>query len=263
MILSDRYRFIFIHVPKCAGTSVRAAVLPYHDADSRFLKTVGHHQELGEIDYRHLPLNLLRSIDFEAFEKLNVYQSFALLRDPFQRFRSALAQRAKMYLGKEFAQLSEDEIRIEIDKIITYLHSEPRFIAPDFIHFSRQSEFVQIDEERLVHNLFPVERLDLFATALGQHIGTNNLQVGHANKTTVFRYPRLKNMLRYGSSIAQQVLPGVAYERIRISARNALMKPSDNMQLAVFNEASVQNFIRDYYATDIALHQEIMADMAS
>ena len=51
MILSDRYRFVFIHVPKCAGTSVRAAVAPYHDADSRFLKGVELHPDLGEIDF--------------------------------------------------------------------------------------------------------------------------------------------------------------------------------------------------------------------
>ena len=168
-----------------------------------------------------------------------------------------------MYLGKEFAQLDENEIRSEIDKVVTYLRSEPRVIAPDFIHFSRQSDFVQVGGERLVRNLFPVERLDLFALALGQHIGTDILQVGHANKTTVFRYPQLKNMLRNGSTIARKLLPDAAYETLRVSARRALMKPGDSAPPAVFDETAVQSFVRDYYAADIALHQEVLADMAA
>jgi hypothetical protein len=263
MILSDRYRFVFIHIPKCAGTSVRQAILPYHDTDSWFLKTVETHPDLGEIDFRHLPLKLLRDLDHEAFEKLTHYEAYALLRDPFQRFRSAMAQRAKMYLGKEFAQLNDHDIRTEIENVITYLQSEPRVIAPDFIHFSRQSEFVQINGERLVQNIYPVEKLDLLVAALGQHIGTDGLEVRHANKTTVFRHPQFKHIMYSGSALARRVLPTSLHETLRRSARRVLMKPGNTVQLSVFDEAYVQNFIRTYYAEDILLYQEVLADVAA
>ena len=111
--------------------------MPFHDADSRFLKTIETHPELGRIDYRHLPLRLLRDLDREAFDKLRVYKSYALLRDPFQRFRSAMAQRAKMYVGAELARLEEDDLHAEIRQVIAYLQSEPRVIPSDFIHFAR------------------------------------------------------------------------------------------------------------------------------
>lgn len=263
MILSDRYRFVFIHVPKCAGTSVRQAVLPFHDADSRFLKAIENHPELGQIDYRHLPLGLLRELDREAFEKLKIYESYALLRDPFQRFRSAMAQRAKMYVGKELAQLDEDDIHAEIERVIAYLQSEPKVITSDFIHFARQSDFVQLNGERLVHNLYPVERLDLLVAALGQRIGTDSLEIGHANKTTVLRHPRLKHILYSGSAIARRVLPVSLHETLRISARRLLMTSGDTAQLPVFEETYVQDFIRTYYSADIALHQEVLADAAA
>lgn len=242
---------------------MREAVLPYHDADSRFLKTVERHPELGEIDFRHLPLSLLRDLDPEAFGKLKLYDSYALLRDPFQRFRSAMAQRAKMYLGKEFAQLNAGEIRAEIERVMVYLLSEPRVIAPDFIHFARQSDFVQIGKERLVHKLYPVERFDLFVQALGRHIGTDALRVGHVNKTTVFRHPRLKYVARSSSAIARRILPGPVHETLRKSARRMLMKPGGLAGLPVFGEAFVENFIRSYYAADIALHQEVLSDMTT
>lgn len=263
MILSDRHRFVFIHVPKCAGTSVRAAVLPYHDADERFLKTVERHPDLGEIDFRHLPLYLLRDLDPEAFEKLKLYDSYALLRDPFQRFRSAMAQRAKMYLGSEFAQLGESELRAEFGRVQDYLLSDPRVVAPEFIHFTRQSDFVQIGRDRLVRNLFPVERLDLLAQTLAQHIGADTLQIGHANKTQVFRNPRLKHIARTGSGLARRVLPGSLHETLRRSARWVLMKPVATTGQLIFDEVEMQKFIASYYSADIALYKEVQAKTAT
>jgi hypothetical protein len=258
MILSDRYSFVFIHVPKCAGTSVRAAILPYHDADERFLKTVEQYPELGEIDFRHLPLSLLRDLDPEAFGKLKLYNSYALLRDPFQRFRSAMAQRAKMHLGKEFAQLDAREIRAEIESVMAYLRSEPAVIAPEFIHFARQSDFVQLGSERLVRHLYPVERVDLLVQALGRHIGTDALRVSHANRTTVFRHPQLKHVVQTSSALARRVLPELVHETLRQSARRMLMKPSTTADLPALSEARVRSFIGSYYAADIALHQEVL-----
>lgn len=263
MILSDRHRFVFIHVPKCAGTSVRNAVLPYHDADERFLKAVERHPDLGEIDFRHLPLRLLHDLDPDAFEKLTIYDSYALLRDPFQRFRSGMSQRAKMYLGKEFAQLAPDEIRDETEKVMAYLNSGPEVIAPGFIHFARQSDFVQVDGVQCVHNLYPVERLDLFATALGRHLGVERLEFGHINQTTTFRHPQLKHALRQGSALVRKVMPQTAHQVLRDTARRLLMKPSDPAVSREFYDDGVRGFIESYYAADIALHKEVLAGLAA
>lgn len=263
MILSDQYRFVFVHIPKCAGTSVRKAVLPFHDADSRFLKAIEIHPKLGQIDYRHLPLKLLRDLDRDAFDKFDVYESYAILRDPFQRFRSAMSQRAKMYVGKEIAQLDEDEMYSETNRVIDYLLAEPAVITSDFIHFARQSDFVQINGKRIVQNLYPVERLDLLLTALGRHIGIETLEVGHANKTKVHRYPKLKHVLYSGSSLARRLLPGSLHETLRTSARRALMTSSEAAQFPIFEQNYVVDFIKTYYCTDIALHQEILRDVAA
>lgn len=263
MILSDRHRFVFIHVPKCAGTSVRNAVLSFHDADSRFLKLVERHPELGEIDYRHLPLPLLRDLDPEAFGKLQEYESYALLRDPYQRFQSAMSQRAKMYLGKEFAQLSDDEIRAETRKVMAYLQSDPAVISPEYIHFSRQSAFVRINGERLVRNLYPVEHLDLFVQALTRQIGIDSLELGHANKTTVFRHPQLKRVMYGGSALARRVLPNRLHEVLRVSARRVLMTPGTTQSHPILNEPAIRNFVSEYYAEDIVLHQDVLEDVAA
>jgi len=263
MILSDRHRFVFVHVPKCAGTSVRNAVRPYHDADERFLKAVERHPDLGEIDFRHLPLRLLRDLDPDAFEKLKIYDSYALLRDPFQRFRSAMAQRAKMYLGHEFAQLGDNELRAELCRVQDYLLSEPRVIAPEFIHFARQSDFVQIGDERLVSNLFPLERLDLLTSALARHIGAQTLPMMHVNKTDVFRYPRIKHVARTGGLLARRMLPGPMHEILRRSARRMLMKPVTAAERSIFDDVQVREFIASYYSADIVLYKDVQERMVT
>lgn len=257
MIFSDRHRFVFIHIPKCAGTSVRVAVMPYHDADKRFIRTVERHPRFGELDFRHLPLHLLREVDPEAFEKLTVYESYALIRDPFERFRSAMAQRAKMYLECELAQMSEDRLRSELQIVQDYLRQEPDVIAPEFIHFARQSDFVQIGDEVLVRNLFPVERLDDLAAALAQRIGLKFLPVGHANKTQVFRHPQLKNLARAGSAAARRMLPDPVHDAVRRSARRLLMKPIVTAPQPIFDSVQVRDFVADHYSADVALHQKV------
>lgn len=242
---------------------MRNAVLPFHDADSRFLKAVEKHPTLGEIDFRHLPLTLLRELDPEAFDKLEHYESYALLRDPFQRFRSAMSQRAKMYLGREFAQLDDSDIRDEIAKVITYLRSEPAVIAPDYVHFARQSSFVEADGKRMIRNLYPVERMDCFVSDLARHIGTDMLQIGHANRTTVFRYQGLSRVMYAGSAAARRVLPGPIHEKLRVSARKILMKPNVSSAPSVFDAPEIRDFVQDHYAADIALHQKALEDVVA
>lgn len=257
MILSDRHKFVFVHIPKCAGTSVRNAVLPFHDADERFLKTVGYLPGLGTIDYRHLPLPLLRMIDPDAFRKLRSYESYALLRDPFQRFGSAMSQRAKMYLGKEFARFEERELCAEIDKVITYLQTEPAVFTAEYIHFARQSDFVEFEGKQMVRNLYPVERIDCLMADLANLLDTSALDIGHANRTTVFRFPILKSTMYRGSALAKRVLPLPFYEGLRRSARQIVMKPS-NTSSSIFVTQRIRDFVEQYYARDITLHNSAL-----
>lgn len=242
---------------------MRNAILPFHDADERFLKTVEHHPGLGKIDFRHLPLSLLRELDPDAFQKLEQYESYALLRDPFQRFRSAMSQRAKMYLGKEFAQLDDGEIRAETDKVIDYLQSEPEVIAPEYIHFARQSGFVELDGRQLVKNLYPVEHMKRLVADLARQIGTDTLEIGHANRTTVFRYPGLSRAMYASSALARRLLPAPVHEKLRVSARKIFMKPSISSAPSVFDAPDIRDFVNHYYAADEDLHRKALEDVVA
>ncbi|PWE32901.1 hypothetical protein DDZ14_07350 [Maritimibacter sp. 55A14] len=255
MIVSDRFGFIFIHIPKCAGTSVRRALEDFHDGAPHFVESLGHHPAHGELDFTHLPLNLLAEIDPDVFAKLRSYATFAIVRDPMQRFQSAMAQRAKMYLKSEIAQLGEADIAAELDRVMSYLRSVPQVTAPEFIHFSRQSDFVFMDGERLVQTIFPVERLDDLAAAIGDTIGGTELAFGHANQTTVFRYPHLRQIAQTGSQQAKRLMPEPLHRWVRKSARRMMMKPKAQALLPAFDTAGVRDFVAEYYASDYDLHR--------
>ena len=263
MIVSDRLRFVFVHIPKCAGTSVRVSIAQFHDADPRYLKAIVNDPVHGMIDYRHMPLSLISAIAPEILDRLKTYTTYAIVRDPMQRFQSAMAQRAKMYLGKEFAQMSSEEISAEIDRVISYLRSVPQTNSPDFIHFSRQSDFVYLDGERLVHKIYPVERLDLFAASIGRLVGEGAVPIGHDNRTTIFRYPQAKRFAMIGRDLSRRLMPEVLHDKVRRSARRVLMKPKDQLVLPEFETKRVIDFIKTHYSADFDIYRKARSETES
>jgi hypothetical protein len=59
MIVSDRHRFVFIHIPKCAGTSVRNVLEGFDETGGRFNTRIADDPKFGRLDYTHLPLSIM------------------------------------------------------------------------------------------------------------------------------------------------------------------------------------------------------------
>lgn len=95
MIISDTYRFAFIHIPKCAGTTVRQYFDKY---DQKAIESgLKSHPEFGVFDYNHIPLHVLHYFFLTEYEKVRAYYSFAILRDPFARFPSSVNMRLVLH----------------------------------------------------------------------------------------------------------------------------------------------------------------------
>src|SRR5690554_2986132 len=97
MIINDAHQFVFIHIPKCAGTAVRVRLGEFDSSGGAFSISKGFHTEIGELDMAHIPLPVLKRFFPEPYEKVRTYESFAIVRDPFQRFSSSLFQRLMMF----------------------------------------------------------------------------------------------------------------------------------------------------------------------
>ena len=87
MIISDTHRFVFIHNPKCAGTTVRKNIEILDTRDNFFWMYEDFHGR--KVDKAHLPLNILRLMYPNDYSLLEEYFVFGFVRNPYDRFVSA------------------------------------------------------------------------------------------------------------------------------------------------------------------------------
>src|SRR5688500_1347984 len=87
MIISERRGFIFLHNPKCAGTTVRTALSRFDTTGNFFW---GLDQWRGhKLDKAHLPVFVTKSKYPEYFSLFAQFFVFMFVRHPYQRVISA------------------------------------------------------------------------------------------------------------------------------------------------------------------------------
>lgn len=87
MLINDHDGWVFIHNPKCAGTTVRQSLMRFETRnDFYWLFDMLDGQQ---IDKAHLPLTLLKRYAPADFELLSDYRVFGFVREPLARIVSA------------------------------------------------------------------------------------------------------------------------------------------------------------------------------
>lgn len=279
-------RLYFIHIPKCAGKSVHAALkqeqasyesfaydLKITQAEAEALalsqpdpKNVEQTFEagyevngFGTVHPSHLPLFVIAQALPATWNTLIGAQfSFAMTRDPRERFLSALMQRMKEFGDAGAIRADDTSVAEEAEKVCTWLDGRGRFADLEYVHFIPQRDFVFLEDERILTHVFPVDRTDVLSHVMQRETGlTVNIPRTHAR-----RQPK---------SWARTIQPAA-----RFAARNLMPHPVKRMLYpiwtgsAVFDDASstyqgvdlgsdVETFLAHYYADDAALHNEALA----
>ncbi|MEP2474937.1 hypothetical protein [Roseobacter sp.] len=261
----------FVHIPKCAGMSIRAALQDGGGSDfAPIAADLGldpaeamrvtersrgfEHPALGRIHPAHLPLALLQSHMPKTWDAMTACKPFAVTRNPRDRFISAVMQRMKEFKDAGAIRADDPEVAQEARAICDWLDARDVFADIEYIHFARQIDYVEIDGTRFVPNLFPLEQL----TALEHWLETTadlRIEVTHGH---IRRQPR---------KWARVVQPAA-----RMLGRTLLPRPIKQalhpywIGSAMFSNASqgydtvdfgadVEAFIAQYYAPDAALHR--------
>lgn len=263
MLISDQHQFALIHIPKCAGTTLRHALEKYDERrEIYYQRGVTEHPVLGQLDYHHLPLSVVRQYFPQDFRCLETYRTYAVARRPSERFPSSLAQHVLMYHGEKLDRMSDRAIGRALDTVIRWLSRnavDQPVLDPEYIHFARQRDYTHLEGSQLVRNVYPLERVDLMVERLsdviGEEIGFRSL-----NRRVQFGNPIVDAVSRSVQGSLSRVLPRDVWMSFSIGVRDRLMllglvQPSSARIPKVLESSEVKDFVRDYYREDISLYE--------
>lgn len=265
MIINNTYQLVFVHIPKCAGTSVRNILQPYDETHGAFTRRIDDHPSLGHIDYVHIPLFVLKDHFRDQYEKVVKYQSYAIIRDPYARFPSSLSQHLIMSGKSQIKNLKTQNIKKEISntiKVLKNFQADKSYLPSQYIHFQRQVDFICLDGQRLINHVYDISHLSTMLVEIGKRLGVslNNIQAypdTKTNKTFVYR----NRIIRLASEITRPILkpliPSIIREKISQYLLDLLYVPRQKGLQDIFDSQYIKDFISDYYAMDILLHKQI------
>lgn len=264
MIISDKHQFAFIHIPKSAGTTVRQTLMPYDERRERYFDVArAQHPALGLLDHHHIPLAVLAEHFADDFALLRRYRTYALLRDPLARFGSSLHEYVRNHGQVLLSDLSPEQQRVHIDAVLEKLraHGSAPITDQALIHFSRQSDYVELDGERIVDGLYPLEQVDALIADLAERIGTP-LTRQDRNRRVEYSSPLLAETSGALQRGLRRVLPdavraplfGVAKRMLLAIGGAAPLKEASSKAVL---DAETEQFVRHFYARDFALRAEL------
>ena len=158
MLISESNQFVFLHNPKCAGTSIRQALLAC-DTTSNFFWMYDDWNG-AKIDKAHLPLYILRNKYPQYFSLLERYFTFVFVRSPYERYISAFNEiNSKLFMAmKTSAKLHEYEFALN-EFALRLDDTNIKGWTYEFRHFVRQIDIMYLENKCYADLILKVEEL--------------------------------------------------------------------------------------------------------
>ncbi len=257
MIVDDVHEVAFVHIPKCGGTSV-SRQLRSLDSNKEFFKDVRDHPALGRTHFSHLPLFSLREFYPETFDRIAAYRAFAIARDPYVRFASSTIQHLDEFRGFDRVGITTPVALTEARRIVDWLSRRDRFSDAEYMHFTRQSDYVELDGRMIVRNIFPLENVAELATALEEACGVE-LDPDRRDNTSFSSDSAVLRALRAARPLYSRLTTWTLRRDLLLLARRlGIQKPSPFYD-AVRQDPEVSAFVEEYYARDFSLYAQARA----
>jgi hypothetical protein len=243
----------FIHIPKCGGTSISLQLGELDSYGGAFRKP-GVHPVLGSIHYAHIPLSFLRDHYPVDFKKVCGYRSFALTRDPHARFASATFQRLEEFGGVRKIDVTSARALAEAREVIRWLGERGPFCDLEYIHFSRQIDYVALEGRRVVDVVFPIERIADLAAALEKRCQTR-LDPDRRANANFGSESRLLSLLHIAKPVYSRLTTWAFRERLLLLARRWKIQSPDALYEEFRRDPRISDFVEEYYAEDFVLYR--------
>lgn len=258
MLISQRLRIGFIHIPKCGGTTIKHQFSALADTETSFAG-VRDHPQMGKVFMGHLPLWALRDHYSALMAVMEGYRLFALCRDPHDRFESAISQRMHFLHKKRIHDVPYPEMLDFVRGVMDRLAGQDRILAADLCHFIPQSDFVTLDNRLIVQEIYPLSRIDLLATELSRASGIQAASGFHANQTLEFRFQASEGLLRKISGRSKTLLPISWHSWAKRGAKRLLTRGGNRYEGFSRQEPEIAGFVRSHYGRDFDLVDRVQA----
>lgn len=265
MIIDDEHRIAFVHIPKCAGTTIRQILEPFDSNKGAYAARVDLHPQLGMLDYVHIPLFVLKEQFPKELELIKQYWSFVVVRDPFARFASSVSQRIKKYGDKPFQEMDKNEIMKEVESCINFLSSykeREKFLPHDYIHFQPQVDYVYLEDEKIIDDIFFTDQISELQKKLNcvvqSRIGGGEAArlMEKRNKSVVYRSDLVRNIMSNTRLLRRLIVPMLP-EVLRLVLRKNIYVDRDVVFSSCFDARIIRDFVEDYYRDDIAMYKRV------
>lgn len=159
MIISDSHKFVFIHNPKCAGTTVRRSLLQF---DTRFDYYWMYGELFGrKVDKAHLPYDLACAFDPSVGNAIEKYTTFGFVRNPISRTFSAFNEVNKKLLKE--ANQGGDNFKLYVNSLNQFVMSlnsdNVSGLHVRYRHFVRQSDMFYSGSKSIADKVIKLEEI--------------------------------------------------------------------------------------------------------
>jgi hypothetical protein len=193
VIVSHANRFIFFHNPKCAGTSFRDTLKPYHDDSFTFWGIFYAPYFRNHIDHTHLRLWEMQAQFPQVFACAERYNSVIFVRSPYARFLSAVNEHIKKFQPQiNLASMTPEQHINVVEAFVRQVLTIAR-ITTDwrFIHFSPQYWYLRLGDRAIPRHVIPMGSDDSFTREALSLLGLPNLPVPRHNPSPIDLTPVL------------------------------------------------------------------------
>jgi len=263
VIVLEKQKLFFVHIPKTGGTSVRQKLTAISGQEDIYGGKVRQFDGIGSVNIGHATLRTLCDHMPNLFEKLKCYDSFAAVRNPMNRFRSAMYYRLSRFRNIDVVAGQPFSMCDECAKVIEALDRHEGQLPRPFMHFQRQIDFVQMDGLQLVKHLYTLETLDALMREMGRRMGVDNATIGQYNRSLRLRVGKTHRVVRALNAVAKLVLPYRAYHRLKAATVPIVAKQLNAPLTETGIKQDQLDFLIRYYAADRALYDRVRSEISA
>lgn len=247
-VISDDLRFAFLHVPKTGGTTIGQQIASQVRHDGRFFEGVEKDPELGEFYQDHLTMRMYARHYAPVLEKLRSFDVYAIVRDPFARFRSALAEFSRLSSLGELSQLPRSALMDMVGSVIARLErNDGKSLF--MIFFRPQAEFVALNGELIARRIFDLSNLSEFSAEMAEKYQVRMNVEEYRRKTPHYDRQMFGRVAGY-KDIAARILPAPIFDLAKQGVKRVLRRDGDSEFDEILARMEIHSFVKDYYRED-------------